>query len=278
MFLFSISYITKTRGSLRELTPAMLRRWLSRFTLKAKTVNNILIPLRAIIDQALGDGLIDNDPLTHIKLSKLLDKKTSQSQHQVDPFSAKEIEVILAGAVGQVKNLFQFAFYSGLRTSELIGLIWDDVDWVNGLVHVQRAVVCGQVKGTKTKAGKRAVLLLPPALAALQDQKQYTFLAGKRIFYNPRTNSPWASDKQIREHAWRPLLKKVGVRYRYPYQTRHTYASMLLSAGENMLWVANQMGHTDTEMVMKKYGKWLPQGQAKGGYQLVGDWVVGAGL
>jgi len=39
-----------------------------------------------------------------------------------------------------------------------------------------------------------------------------------------------------------------------------------------MLWVANQMGHTDTEMVMKKYGKWLPQGQAKGGYQLVGDW------
>jgi len=119
----------------------------------------------------------------------------------------------------------------------------------------------------------RKVLLLPPALAALQAQKLVTFLEGKRIFYNPRTNTPWKTDKQIREWSWRPLLKKVGVRYRYPYQTRHTYASMLLSAGENMLWVANQMGHTDTEMVMKKYGKWLPQGQASG-YQLVGDWAA----
>jgi len=71
---------------LQELTPAMLRCWLGRFTLKAKTVSNILIPLRAIIDQALSDGLIDNNPLTHIRLLKLLDKKTSQSQHQVDPF------------------------------------------------------------------------------------------------------------------------------------------------------------------------------------------------
>jgi len=42
----------------------MLRCWLGQFSLKAKTVNNILIPLRAIIDQALADGLIDQNPLT----------------------------------------------------------------------------------------------------------------------------------------------------------------------------------------------------------------------
>ena len=121
----------------------------------------------------------------------------------------------------------------------------------------------------------REVLLLPPALAALTAQKAYTFLADHRVFHCPYTGKPWETSEQIRRSAWQPLLKKAGVRYRYPYQTRHTYASMLLSKGENMLWVANQMGHADTEMVMKKYGKWLPQGQAKGGYQLVGDWGVG---
>jgi len=49
---------------------------------------------------------------------------------------------------------------------------------------------------------------------------------------------------------------------------------MLLSAGENMLWVANQMGHVNTEMVIKNYATWLPDSGVKAGYQLVGDWEV----
>lgn len=39
------------------------------------------------------------------------------------------------------------------------------------------------------------------------------------------------------------------------YQMRHTYASMLLSNGENILWVASQLGHVGTEMVIRAYGK-----------------------
>lgn len=50
------------------------------------------------------------------------------------------------------------------------------------------------------------------------------------------------------------------MRYRNPYQTRHTYASTLLSAGANPLYVAKQMGHRDTEMINRHYGRWLEQG------------------
>jgi len=42
-----------------------------------------------------------------------------------------------------------------------------------------------------------------------------------------------------------PAMKKSGVRYRYPYQTRHTYASIMLSPGEHPVWVAKQMEHSD---------------------------------
>ncbi len=56
---------------------------------------------------------------------------------------------------------------------------------------------------------------------------------GKRIFHNPFTQVPWNSSDQIRD-PWRTVLKRAGVRYRNPYQMRHTYASMILSAGENM--------------------------------------------
>lgn len=47
---------------------------------------------------------------------------------------------------------------------------------------------------------------------------------------------------------------------------------MLLSAGENMLWVSRQMGHRDTEMVMKTYGRWIPNAESKIGYQPVHNW------
>jgi len=80
---------------IRDLTPMMLRQWLASLRLTAKTVGNILIPLRAVIEQALNDDLIDKNPLAHIKLAKILDKKTSKSTHQIDPFNKKEIAAIL---------------------------------------------------------------------------------------------------------------------------------------------------------------------------------------
>lgn len=57
---------------------------------------------------------------------------------------------------------------------------------------------------------------------------------------------------------WVPAMKKAGVRYRRPNQTRHTYASMMLSAGEHPMWVAKQMGHTDWTMIARAYRRWMP--------------------
>lgn len=128
------------------------------------------------------------------------------------------------------------------------------------------------IKGTKTKAGTRKVLLLPPAKEALLAQKQFTFLESKYIFHNPHTNVAWETDQQVHKTAWRPIIRRSGVRYRNPYQTRHTYASMMLSDGENIMWVSNQMGHADIEMVMRTYGRWIPDNSLSTGYQLVNDW------
>lgn len=256
----------------RELTAATIREWIKNLKLTTKTVRNILTPLRSVIETALVDEIIDKNPLDKIILTKLLDRKTSKSDYVVDPFDKKEIEAILNIADGQVRNLFQFAFFTGMRTSELIALEWGDVDWINGQVRISRAEVYNRVKTTKTAAGERDVLLLPPALAALKSQKEYTFMEGKRIFHFPHTNTSWDSPFQIRHQAWLPVLRRAGVRYRNPYQTRHTYASMMLSNGENIMWVAKQMGHANIEMVMKTYGRWIPDRSVMSGYKPVGDW------
>lgn len=258
---------------INQLTSQMLREWISGLSATAKTVRNILTPLRAVLDDAVIDDVIKINPLDRVALDRLLAKTAKRSTYEVDPFSAKEIAAILEHAIEpQERNLIQFAFWSGLRTSELIALSWSHIDFVNEQVRVRQAVVRRQVKDrTKTDAGMRDVMLLPQALAALQAQKAHTFIAGERVFHDARYSRPWGTDSDIKKR-WMRILKRAGVRYRNPYQTRHTYASMLLSRGENPLWVAKQMGHVDTEMITRNYGKWIPDPDAKGGYTLKAQW------
>jgi len=85
----------------------------------------------------------------------------------------------------------------------------------------------------------------------------------------PRTGQRW-TDRSIREKMWQPALRRAKVRYRRPYQTRHTYASMMLVAGENPMWVAKQMGHTDSSLTAKRYARWIPSDMPEAGRKAVG--------
>ena len=55
-------------------------------------------------------------------------------------------------------------------------------------------------------------------------------------------------------------LKEAGVRYRSIGNTRHTYASQLLSTGSiSKEWITKQMGHTSTKMIDQHYAKWISE-------------------
>jgi integrase len=258
--------------AIQDLTSVTLRKWIQSLTCKKKTIDNIMTPLRAIIERALLDSYIDYNPLDKIKLSILLKKEQKKSRFKIDPFDREEINAILNQAKGQIKNLYQFAFFTGLRPSELMGLRWGDIDWIHNVIRIEETIVDKKTKDPKTEAGFREVLLLPPARRALEEQKAYTFLENKQVFQNPRTGKAWETSQQLRRTAWIHLLKKAGVRYRNPYQTRHTYASMLISQGENVLWVSKQMGHSNMQVTLRRYTNWLPDTNTKGGYQTRHDW------
>lgn len=118
------------------------------------------------------------------------------------------------------------------------------------------AKVRGQEKTTKTNAGIRAVELQAKAKESLRDQYHYTNEA-EYVFQDSRTKRPWKSDQPLRKRVWIPALKKAEIEYRNPYQTRHTFVSMMLGRGENPLWVANQMCHGDWGEIRKTYGRWI---------------------
>ncbi len=251
-----------------ELSRKNVKDWLATLTCGDKTKGNLVSPLRVALDDAVEDELIKANPLAGWKLRR---NKTRSSKPPIDPFSFGEQQQILNALEGQVRNLIEFAFWTGLRTSELIALDWGDIDFVNNRVRVERALTqdADDAEGTKTDAGERFVKLLPPALAALKAQKSFTFLTGEEVFQDPRYKERWTGDQAIREKFWRRALKKAGVRYRKPYQTRHTYASTMLTAGEPVMWVAGQMGHTDWSFTARTYARWIPDNAPDAGEKVM---------
>ena len=211
-----------------ELNAGIIWDWLSKFSCQRKTLVNVLTPLRSIVADALIYGYFDKNPFNFINLKRL---KKVKSSYLVKPLNLREIQSLLSTAEPQIKNLFQFAFYTGLRISELIGLRWEDVDLAAGFAHIRRCVVKGEITSLKTKSSYRLVQLLPSALSALIAQKYHTYAKKSYVFFNPRQYRSWQGSEEVRRRAWVPLLNKAGIEYRNLYQTRHTYASMMVSGG-----------------------------------------------
>lgn len=236
--------------TLNQIKPTDIREWIDTLDISNKRINNVLTPLRLTLGEAYAEEIIDRNPMDRIRN---LPKRIREPR----PFNRDEIARILMQLEGQARNLFQFAFATGLRTSELIALDWKDINLEQGKLYVHQAVVRGVIKQTKTESGQRVIDILSDAKTALLRQQQITGPTGQ-VFTDPACPSLPLDDQKIRKRLWTPALARACVDYREPYQTRHTFASTQLSEGRNPLWVASQMGHKDWGMVRKVYGRWIP--------------------
>jgi len=241
-----------------------LRDWMDEMDASNKRLANIQSVLRKALSDAVEDELLDDNPLTRYTYRKT---QPPLKRDTVDPFTPAEQQAIIEKCLPPMANQVQFALWSGLRTSELVALTWQDIDFRRGVIIVDKALTQaakGAIEDTKTRAGRREVKMLGPARAALQAQKAHTYLTGGPVFVHPVKGTQWSGDQEIRKY-WVRLLRQAQVRYRRPYQTRHTYASMMLSAGEHPMWVARQMGHSNWAMIIRVYGKWMPSADDQAG-------------
>jgi len=251
-----------------ELTPNLLKQYILSLSFTRKYINQIMIQIKAIIEDALNDGYISENPLHSLAINKLIAQVATESKYKVNPFNSQERDAIIASCSNQViKSLITLGFYSGMRIGELIALRCEDIS--SDHIHVRRNRVNGELTTPKTASGARKILKLPAAHQALEDVRKITG-SQEWVFVN-KLNEPYSNSNSVLK-SWRIVLTKANVAYRNQYQMRHTYASMLLSNGENLLWVASQMGHIDTEMIIKIYGKWIPDNSKKGGYELKGKY------
>ncbi|QII84207.1 DUF3596 domain-containing protein [Bordetella hinzii] len=244
--------------ALRALKPShLLTAIANRPELSGKTVNNYVSVMRQALDLAVADKIIAENPASEIK----------RAEHQKpppDPFSRDEAETIIADMREHypepVYNMVEAWFFSGPRTSEVFGQRWPNVDLNSGRMTVTEAVVQGRHKtSTKTNVA-RDVLLNSRSLAAINRQAKHTRIAGEYVWLDPRYGTPWTDEQAFRRGFWTPCLKRLGIRYRRPYNMRHTYATMMLMAGMTPAFCARQMGHS-IEVFLRTYAKWLDGAQ-----------------
>lgn len=223
-----------------------------------KTRNNKVSVLRMALRLCLRDGILTVDPLAGLE--------AFAHQHpDPDPFSLEEAESIIAGLAKhcneQIARYFGVKFFTGLRTSESLAMQWNWIDWPQETMGVGQAIVLGEYKANTKTNTVRQVQLNTRALAYLREQKPASFmLRDGWVFPDPRTGERFTDDEPPRELWWRPCLKRLGIRYRSPYETRHTYATIMLMQGVTPAYAARQMGHS-IEMFLRTYSKWIDGGQ-----------------
>jgi len=226
--------------------------------IKNESVNKILVPLKMICRSAAmeyGWGSGYNPFFGFKKLPE------GDPYEKIFPFSIDEQVRLIEKISDHWKPYFLFAFCSGLRQGEQIGLKLEDIDWDNRLLHIRRAMTLDEngkrvEGGTKNKYSRRTIKLTPVMFSALESQKKiYEQFKGEYFFCN--TTGGLVNPPNLRRDVWWPALEKAGLKVREMKQTRHSFATIALSCGENPLWIARVMGHRNTDMIIKVYSKYV---------------------
>jgi integrase len=223
-----------------------------------ETVNKIFVPLKMICkDVAIEYGWSSSyNPFFGFKRLPQAD-----SYEKIFPFSLVEQSQLISYLPDYWRPYFLFAFSSGLRLGEQIAIRPTDINWAKRTLKISRAATRDEngkfmIGRTKNRHSRRTINLLPVMYDALVMQKKIYDRFKGEYFFCTSTGNRIDSD-HLRRRVWMPTMKKAVLKYREMKQTRHSFATNALSCGENPLWIAKVMGHRDTDMIIRVYGKYI---------------------
>ena len=216
--------------------------------LSPSRINQIMTVLRMILDSASERYDFDS-PYKNIKSLK-------EGRIEVTPFSLEEVQRIITSVRDDFKPYYTIRFFTGMRTSEIDGLQWKNIDLQRREIHIREALVNGVLGGTKTYGSDRTIQMSDRVYQAFLQQKSLNNGKSDFVFCN-RDGGP-LDYRLVNKRVWHPILRFLGLTPRRAYQTRHTAATLWLSAGENPEWIARQLGHSTTEMLFRVYSRYIP--------------------
>ena len=234
---------------LDEITPRQISSYVYELFnkgLKSNTIKNIKNCFSSILQYATAqDGFIESNPARGVMIPTPEDEKPARKPA---PFTWEEknhVEDIFLNHFPERYALVVCGFRTGLRIGELIGLKWEDVDFFNRLIFVQRNITRGKITTPKSKSSRRQVRMTSQLYQVLKAQRQRIKEDKLRrgwsevpewIFCNE--NGGYLNYGNFINRVWNKGVEKSGLKKRTPHDMRHTYATLRLSKGDSLAEVS----------------------------------------
>lgn len=253
---------------LKTLNPSILQDFLNKKSINGfskNTVSSFYGLLSGSLKYAVYPmKYIKENPMTYVHMPRydILHKKDSTELKIISLTDFNRmIERFPLGSSFYIP--LQIAFQTGLRASEVTGLTWDDIDFNNYTLEVNKILVKIGPEWTfgtpKTQSSHRIINIGPSLIKILQDHKIYQ--DEMRIKYgNWYKESNFICTKENGENITTESLKYLSRVVNYElkinfnfHSLRHTHATMLIENGANMKDVQNRLGHSKLSTTMDTY-------------------------
>lgn len=222
------------------------------------TVKKIHTYTKACLQDAFNDKVISTDPTYKVTVKG--NKITKDEKLKF--LNASETEKLIAEVNNGLKPTWEsryvilIALATGMRFSELLALTWEDIDFSDGTIRINKSfdhVVTKQIKETKTPSSIRTIAVDSTTLLLIKkykiaNQKRhpiYLFIDG---IGNP-TISNTGCNKALRKACERSGIKTVTM-----HALRHTHCSLLIYKGFNIKYISKRLGHSDISITYSVYG------------------------
>lgn len=222
-------------------------------TTAGATINREIAVLKAAFNRAVEWGIIAANPLRSVRPSK-------EPPGRVRVLSTDEESRLLAACSPRLAVLVRVLLGTGLRRGEALALRWRDVDFDHDVLHVERSRPGGRAG---TKAGVRNDV---PMSTVVRD----VFLGMPRgesdaLVFATASGKPYANLRRDFDAA----CTGAGVADFRVHDTRHTFASRLVSAGVSLAVVADLLGHASVRMTQRYVH--LARGPGKAAVELLAE-------
>ena len=215
--------------------------------------------MSAMFSDACENGIISSNPITKsVKCPKKKNKNTRV-------LTLEEQKKFLEVAKESVNyNHFLFILQTGVRSSELRGLKWNDIDFQNRIIHIRRNVthdsnnsrfITGELK---TSSGQRDIPMTQTAFDILMDikskksirRKVVSFEFADHVFLN--CNGRLLPNSNYNRYLAR-LCEKAGIEKISMHTLRHTFATRCIESGMKPKTLQKILGHANLAMTMDLY-------------------------
>ena len=221
----------------------------------AKTVTNAIVLLREMLGHAVEWGYLARNPAVGVRRPR----DDRRSEERIRVLSPDEIRRLLEAADSSfTRTLLLTALGPGLRRGELLALTWADLDWEEARLWVRRSVAKdGTMRQPKSRSSVRAVVLIPSLASALGSLRAASrFQEPSDLVFPSELGTPLDGDNMVRRHL-KPTLRAAGLPDLRFHDLRHCYATLLIRQGAHLRFIADQLGHSSADLVMRTYGHLL---------------------